>query len=94
MSRSEKVQARIRLIDERLARLKSEKERLEAHASQAERKRATRRKIVIGGTVLAALEHEGVPPMRTEAELRRWLEGRLTRPHDRAVFDLHTPKSA
>jgi chromosome segregation ATPase len=94
MSRSEKAQERIRLIDERLARLRSEKERLEARVSQAERKRATRRKIVIGGTVLAALDHEGIPSMRTEAELKRWLEARLTRPHDRAVFDLNTPKSA
>ena len=94
MSQSEKVRARLRLLEERLARLRSEKERLEARASQAERKRVTRRKIVIGGTVLAALEHEGVPPMRTEAELRRWLEARLTRPHDRAVFDLPAPKSA
>lgn len=94
MSSSEKVRARIRLLDERLARLRSEKERLEARASQAERRRATRRKIVIGGTVLTALEHEGVPAMRTEAELRRWLDTRLTRPHDRAVFDLPTSKPA
>ena len=81
MSQSEKAKERIRLIEERLARLRSEKERLEARVSQVERKRITRRKIVIGGTVLAALEHEGVPPMRTEAELKRWLEARLTRPH-------------
>jgi hypothetical protein len=94
MSQSEKVRARLRALDERLARLRREKERLEARASQAERRRATRRKIVLGGTVLAALDHEGVPPMRTEAELRRWLDARLTRPHDRAVFDLATPKSA
>ena len=45
---------------------------------------------MIGGTVLAALEHEGVPALRTREELRRWLDARLTRPHDRAVFDLAT----
>ena len=94
MARTEIVQARIRVIEDRLARLRREKERLEARVSQAERKRTTRRKIVIGGTVLAALEHEGVPPLRTEVELRRWLDARLTRPHDRAVFDLVAPKSA
>ncbi|HET9776752.1 MAG TPA: hypothetical protein VFP77_09330 [Gemmatimonadaceae bacterium] len=94
MSRTDLVQARIRSIEERLTRLRREKERLEARANQAERKRATRRKIVIGGTVLAALEHEGVPPMRTESELKRWLDARLTRPHDRAVFDLTALKSA
>lgn len=94
MARAEMVQARIRLIEERLTRLRREKERLEARASQAERKRSTRRKIIIGGTVLAALEHEGVPQMRTETELKRWLDDRLSRPNDRAVFDLAAPKSA
>jgi hypothetical protein len=38
--------------------------------------------------VLAAIEHEGVPAMRSQSELCRWLDARLTRPHDRAVFDL------
>jgi hypothetical protein len=64
------------------------KNRLLARAGQAERKRDTRRKILIGGAVLAAVEHEGVPPMRSVAELLGWLDTRLTRAHDRAVFDL------
>ena len=64
------------------------KNRLIARASQADRKRDTRRKILIGGAVLAALEHEGLPPMRSVAELLAWLDTRLTRPHDRAAFDL------
>ena len=94
MAHPDHVRARIQALEERLARLRAEKDRLLARASVADRKRDTRRKIVLGGTVLAALEHEGVPQMRTEAELRRWLEGRLTRAHDRAVFDLAPPKSA
>ncbi len=94
MAHPDHVRARIHALEERLARLRAEKDRLLARASVADRKRTTRRKIVIGGTVLAALDHEGVPQMRTEAELRRWLEGRLTRPHDRAVFDLAPSKSA
>jgi hypothetical protein len=94
MAPSEKVHARLRLLEERLARLRAERDQLLARTTQAERKRATRRKIVLGGTVLAALEHEGVPAMRTAAELQRWLEARLTRPHDRAVFDLSVSKSA
>jgi hypothetical protein len=64
------------------------KNRLLARASQAERKRDTRRKILIGGAVLAAIAHEGVPRIQSETELLRWLDARLTRPHDRAVFDL------
>jgi hypothetical protein len=68
--------------------LRAEKIRLLARTSQTERKRDTRRKILIGGAVLAAVEHEGVPSLRTKAELLRWLDAQLTRPHDRAVFDM------
>jgi len=44
--------------------------------------------ILIGGAVLAAIDHEGVPVMRSVPELLRWLDTKLTRPHDRAAFDL------
>ena len=94
MPHSEKVRDRVRIIDERLARLRAEKDRIVARATKTERRRDTRRKIIIGGTVLAALDHEGVPPLRTRAELLRWLESRLARPHDRAVFELTAGKSA
>ena len=88
MRQGEKVNARIQSLDERLARLRVEKSRLLARASQAERKRDTRRKILIGGAVLAAVDHEGMPPIRSKLELLHWLDARLARPHDRAVFDL------
>ena len=88
MPQHETVQSRIQSLDGRLARLRMEKSRLQARANQAERKRDTRRKILIGGAILAALDHEGVPTMRSKSDLRRWLDGHLTRAHDRAVFDL------
>ena len=88
MPQPEKVLARIQSLDERLARLRTEKNRLIARAGHAERKLDTRRKILIGGAVLAALDHEGIPVMRSVSELLRWLDARLTRPHDRAAFDL------
>jgi hypothetical protein len=91
MSQSERVRIRLKAIDERLARLRAERDRLAARASRTERRRDTRRKIVIGGTVLAAVEHEGVPALKTRADLVRWLDGHLSRPHDRGVFDL-TPR--
>ncbi len=93
MPQIENVRSRIQVLDERLARLRSEKSRLLARASQAERKRDTRRKILIGGAVLAVIDHEGVPRLQSIAELLRWLDGRLTRPHDRAAFDLPTDDS-
>jgi hypothetical protein len=88
MPQSEKVRVRLQTLDERLARLRMEKSRLIARVSQAERKRDTRRKILIGGAVLVAVDHEGMPAIRSGAELLRWLDARLARPHDRAVFDL------
>jgi hypothetical protein len=93
VAQSEKVRIRLQALDERLARLRMEKNRLIARVSQTERKRGTRRKILIGGAVLAAVDHEGVPAMRSNAELLRWIDAQLTRPHDRAVFNL-TPHDA
>lgn len=88
MPQNEKVQARIQSLDERVARLRMERSRLQARASQAERKRDTRRKILIGGAVLAAIDHEGMPALTSKSQLLNWLAGHLTRSHDRAVFDL------
>ena len=92
MSQTHELRARIQTLDERLARLRAEKDRLLARASQAKRKRETRRKILIGGAVLAAIEHDGVPSLHSEPELLRWLDTRLTRPPDRAAFDFASPK--
>lgn len=88
MAHDEKVDVRIQSIDERVARLRAAKSRLLARANRTERKRDTRRKILIGGAVLAAVEHEGMPRISSKSELWQWLEERLTREHDRAVFDL------
>jgi hypothetical protein len=88
MSRDTKSHGRIRALDERLARLRAERIRLAARVSITERKRDTRRKILIGAAVLAAVDHEGVPVFRSQSDLLLWLDARLTRPHDRAVFDL------
>lgn len=92
MSNAEKVRERIQTLDERLARLRTEKNRLFARASQTERKRDTRRKILIGGAILAAIDHEGVPALRSKTDLLCWMDTRLTRPHDRAVFDFAPQK--
>ena len=88
MSQAEKVRLRLQSLDERLARLRAERDRLAARATRTERRRDTRRKIVIGGTVLAAVEHEGMPALQSRVELIRWLDAHLVRPHDRSVFDL------
>jgi len=85
---SEQTLARIQSLDVRLARIRQEKSRLVAQVSQDERKRDTRRKILIGGAVLAAVEHDGVPALRSREDVVKWLDAQLARPHDRAVFNL------
>lgn len=87
MNRREYVTARLESVNQSLARLRAERSRLLARATQSERKRDTRQKILIGATVLAAVQHEGVPPLHSSDELLAWLEPRLTRPHDRGTFD-------
>jgi hypothetical protein len=88
MAHPEKVRARIQFVDQALARLRAERGRLVARATVAARKRDTRRKILVGSAVLAAVAHEGVPALGSAEALMAWLEPRLTRPPDRAAFDL------
>jgi len=94
MAQHEKVEARIQSIDERVARLRAAKGRLLARANRTERKRDTRRKILIGCAVLATVDHEGMPQISSRSQLLKWLDGQLTREHDRAVFDLPTSAPA
>jgi hypothetical protein len=86
------MRERIQTLDERLARLRAEKQRLLARASRTARTRDTRRKILVGGAVLAAVDHEGVPSLRSRADLLRWIDTQLTRPHDRGVFEFALQK--
>lgn len=91
MNRPDQIRTRLTAVNETLARLHAERTRLLARASQADRKRDTRQKILIGGAVLAAVAHEGIPALRNAAELLAWLDPRLTRPHDRAAFEFAPP---
>ena len=88
MQHNDRMLARLRNVDNALDRLRAERSRLIARANQTERKHDTRRKILIGGAVLAAVAHEGVPAIRNNEELIAWLDEQLARPHDREVFEL------
>ena len=72
----------------RLAQLKARQERLDARLayrrSAKARKDDTRRRILVGATILAKVE-AGEFDSRT---LRRWLDEALTRRDDRELFDL------
>jgi hypothetical protein len=52
--------------------------------SRRARRDDTRRKILVGAIVLAKVEQSVIP----EDQLRRWLDGSLTRADDRALFGL------
>ena len=82
-------------LDEQVARLKAKLKALEtrqqridararALASRRERKDDTRRKILIGATVLARVDTHQLD----HADLTAWLDAHLTRDDDRALFEL------
>ncbi len=85
--RRQELAAKTRDADKLLAdRLR----RLQSHEMKSERKRETRRKIIVGALVRAA------QTSRTDISLR-WLEEQiqaLTRPDDRALFGLDAEPSA
>ncbi len=85
--RRQELAAKTRDADKRLA---DQLRQLQTHETKAERKRETRRKIIIGAIVRAAQSSQ------TDISLR-WLEEQiqaLTRPDDRALFGLDGEPSA
>jgi len=85
-----KLSERIETLEERLKQLKAKQQRVEARRRSLESRRArrddTRRKILVGAIVLAKVDQGAIP----EAELRRWLDGALTRADDRVLFGFET----
>jgi len=83
-----KLDDRIATLQERLQQLKAQQQRIAARQksmeSQRQRKADTRRKILVGAIVLAKADQGEFD----QAQLRRWLDAVLTRPDDRALFDL------
>lgn len=83
-----KLADRITALQDKLKQLKALEQkavaRERAQNSARERKNDTRRKILVGAIVLARVEQGRLP----QAELRAWLDEALTRPDDRALFDL------
>lgn len=79
---------RIATLQERLKQLQAQQQRAATRQrtleSRRERKADTRRKILVGAIVLARVEQGRL----SKAELHGWLDESLTRPDDRALFDL------
>lgn len=66
------------------ARQQHDESRMRTLESRRNRKADTRRKILIGAIVLARIEQGRLP----KTEVSAWLNDALTRPDDRALFDL------
>ena len=84
-----KLDERIIGLEEKLKQLKTRQARLDARkralTSRQARKNDTRRKILLGATVLARIDRKELD----QAEVNRWLDQSLTRPDDRALFGLN-----
>ncbi|MCF4130310.1 conjugal transfer protein TraD [Methylobacterium sp. SyP6R] len=70
----------------RLAQAQNQLQQLDARAAQEERKRDTRRKIILGGLLLEAAGKE-----RRFAEALDELMSRIQRPHDKTAFTEWSP---
>ena len=84
----DKLTDRITTLEERLKELKARQQRTAARqrtlSSRRERREDTRRKILVGALVLNQIERGEVSNETLRAALGRF----LTRPDDRALFDL------
>jgi hypothetical protein len=83
-----KIDERIQSLEAKLKQLKVRQQRIDARARALESRRArkddTRRKILIGATVLARIDRHELD----HAELETWLDAHLTRADDRELFEL------
>lgn len=75
---------RIRQLEEQRARINAEIQRVRSRESQEERKRETRRKILVGAMVLDQVERGEWPEKRLKTAMDRFLD----REQDRALFGL------
>jgi large subunit ribosomal protein L7/L12 len=83
-----KLDDQISTLQEKLTQLKLRQKRLDARKRAVEalreRKATTRRKILVGGIVLAKVEQGEID----NEQFRGWLDQALTRAEDRALFGL------
>jgi hypothetical protein len=81
---------KLELLLEKEAQLKAQIQLAKAAERTLEKKRDTRRKILIGAAVLAKVERGEWP----KQDLNLMMDGFLTRPHERALFDLEGGSNA
>jgi len=80
------VEERIKKLQERKAAIDAEIQKIKARTQKEDRKKDTRRKILIGGIIMKLVK-DGVEGWSSE-KLKLLLDRELTRDDDRALFDL------
>ena len=89
-----KLDEQISTLEEKLKQLKLKQQRVEARqkaiTAERERKAEMRRKVLVGGIVLAKVRQGEI----SEDQLRGWMSDALSRPDDRALFGLDRPTSS
>ena len=71
---------------EQLERARERVKQLEAKEAAKERKRDTRRKILLGALLMERMGRHGEEAQRLKAWVQRELPGFLTRDHDKEIF--------
>ncbi|MDA8348379.1 MAG: mobilization protein [Pseudomonadota bacterium] len=83
-----KLDEQIDALETRLKQLKAQQQRIDARRRSIEvrrtRKDETRRKILVGAIVLAKVQAGEID----EKRFRQWVDEALSRPEDRALFEL------
>jgi molecular chaperone GrpE (heat shock protein) len=83
-----KLGDRINHLETKLQQLKAQQQRVAAQAralaSRRTRQQETRRKLLVGATVLALVDRNVID----HDDVQAWLDAELTREDDRALFDL------
>lgn len=75
---------KLKKLEERQDQLRAQIQKLKAREATEERKRDTRRKVVLGAVLLEMVKSGEW----SEEKLRGLLDRKLTRPRDRELFDL------
>jgi hypothetical protein len=83
-----KLDEKIAAAEAKVKQLKVRQRQIDARkrslAAKNERGKDLRRKILVGAIVLAKVDAGEIP----KEDLRRWIEPKITRADDRALFDL------
>ena len=83
-----KLDDRINHLETKLQQLKAQQQRVDAQAralaSRRTRQQETRRKLLVGATVLALVDRNVID----HDDVQAWLDAELSREEDRALFDL------